>query len=307
MLPLSIGIKELNYVVMIERPIDMGKTSIILSILDNILIIIFMLTVDVDYIACVSFLMLKEIIYFILALKRLKINIISIRPTLRGAARYIRFGLLPMLTVLMMEINYKADVVFLEWLDINKADIGIYTLGVSLAQRIWTIPDALKDILLSKLAKGKTKDEVCKVTRINFFIVSIFSVLLMITGNNIISILYGEEYSNAYEIIIILLIGIVGMIFYKTVYSYNVILGEQWKNFILLGIAALTNVILDIFLIPEIGVFGAAISSTLSYFICGVCFLNDFCKKTNTRYREMMLITSHDISSIKFLLGIKRA
>ena len=306
MLPLSIGIKELNYVVMIENPISINKTSIVLSVMDNVIVIIFMLAVEVDYIACILLLVIKEVVYFAFAIKRLDINFLTIRPTLNGASRYIRFGFLPMLTVLMMEINYKADVLLLEWLNINKADIGVYTLGVSLAQRIWMIPDAMKDILLSKLAKGKNKDEVCKVTRINIFIVAIFSMFLAIVGRLIIELLYGEEYSEAYTIILTLLVGIFGMIFYKSVYSYNVIQGDRWKNFIFLGVAASVNVFLDVFLIPEIGIWGAAIASTLSYSICGLFFLNDFCKKTTTGYYEMIFITKRDILSITKLLGIKR-
>ena len=305
LVPFAIGTKELNYVVMIERPKDRNVSSILLSVFDIILVLFFILVIPVSYLSCIALLIIKECIYFIIAVKRLNIDVLKIRPTLRGAGPYIRFGILPMLTVIMMEINYKADVVFLEWFSISKAEIGVYTLGVSLAQKIWMIPDAMKDILLSKLAKGRTKDEVCKVTRISLAVVILFAICMVVLGKLFVDILYGSEYSDAYEILLILLIGIVGMVFYKTIYSYNVIQGRRVRNLVLLSIAALLNIVMDLIFIPISGTIGAAVASTISYFLCGVCFLIDFCKKTDTEYRDMLIINNDDIQSFKSFFAVK--
>jgi O-antigen/teichoic acid export membrane protein len=105
------------------------------------------------------------------------------------------------------------------------AQIGIYSLGALLANRLWMIPDALKDILLSKLTNGRTVKEVAKVTRISFFITILFCITAVIFGKLIIWLLYGDEFSNAYFVTMVLLAGILGMVFYKMVYSYNVVNG----------------------------------------------------------------------------------
>lgn len=78
------------------------------------------------------------------------------------------------------------------------------------------------------------------------------------------------------------------------------------KNLILLGAAAVSNIIMDIIFIPGTGMFGAALASTVSYFLCGLCFLIDFCRKTDTRYKDMILITKKDVELVKTVIYRKR-
>ena len=212
---------------------------------------------------------------------------------------YIKYGIVPMLTVILMEINYKVDIIMLDRFYVSTTDIGIYSLGVMLAQKIWIITDALKDILLSKLAKGRTVDEVSKVTRISLFITILIIIGVICFGKPFIVLLYGKEYSGSYLVTLIIMAGVVGMVFYKMVYSYNVVNGHKNINLILLGIAALLNIIVNIVAIPHLGSLGAALASLVSYSICGIAFLMYFCIKTQTPIRNMLLINKNDIKMIK--------
>lgn len=204
-----------------------------------------------------------------------------------------------MITVILMEINYKVDVIMLDWFHIAKSDIGVYSIGVMLAQKLWTIPDALKDILLSKLAKGKTSTEVSKVTRISFAVTLLTVIGMVIFGKPLILLMYGPEYSGAYSITLIILAGVLGMVFYKMVYSYNVVNGHKKVNLVFLSIAAGLNVIVNAIMIPQIGTYGAAIASLISCSACGLVFLFYFCKKTNTPIKYMIFLQKEDMQLLK--------
>lgn len=297
--PILMGIKQLNYVVLIENSKLRNTSNIKLDIFDIVLLAVLMVFTKANLVLCILFLIVKHLVFLFIAISNLQIKISDIRPTLKGIMPYIKYGIVPMLTVILMEINYKVDIIMLDRFYVSTTDIGIYSLGVMLAQKIWIITDALKDILLSKLAKGRTVDEVSKVTRISLFITILIIIGVICFGKPFIVLLYGKEYSGSYLVTLIIMAGVVGMVFYKMVYSYNVVNGHKNINLILLGIAALLNIIVNIVAIPHLGSLGAALASLVSYSMCGIAFLMYFCIKTQTPIRNMLLINKNDIKMIK--------
>ena len=207
-----------------------------------------------------------------------------------------------MITVILMEINYKVDVLMLDG-QVPTADIGVYSLGVQLAERLWLIPDALKDILLSKLTKGKGPDEVARITRISLAAMVACIILAILFGRFFIRLLFGAEYSGAYEIMLVILASVISMVFYKMVYSFNVANGHRVVNMVILGIAAIANVAINYMLIPSMGTMGAAVASLISYFVCGIAFLIYFVRKTNVSIFSMLFINRTDV---KQLIGLVR-
>lgn len=299
LVPIMYAIQQLNYVVLIERPKTRNSAQVLLDSIDIVIVAILMLALHASEKLCIVYLVARHVIHLIVAIINLKIPFFSIRPTVKNASKYIQYGWIPMITILFMEINYKADVIMMESYRVSRASIGIYSLGLTLAQKIWLIPDALKDILISKLSNGKNIQEVKKVSRLSLFVVLLLILVLIIIGKPLILMLYGNEYKDAYIVLIILLLGVVGMVFYKMVFSFNVVNGKRLMNMILLGIAAGINIIANIFLIPSLGMIGAAIASTVSYFFCGLLFLVVFCKQNSIKAKEMIVVGREDIKNLK--------
>ena len=120
-----------------------------------------------------------------------------------------------------------------------------------------------------------------------------------INGNGAYSLCStGEEYSGAYRVFINISLGVIGMVFYKMIYAYNIVNGHKNINFILLFTAALSNVILNYFLIQSMSINGAAIASMISYLVCGISFLVYFVITTKTNPKELLFIKKDDIKSL---------
>ena len=148
-------------------------------------------------------------------------------------------------------------------------------------------------------AKKEIMKEVAKVIRLNLA-VSIFMVIgVALVSKPFVSIVYGSEYIGADLITTIMLSGVIGMIFYKMVYSYNISLGKRMVNLIILGVAAIVNVIGNYFLIPVLGIYGAALVSVVSYTLCGVCFLIYFHRITNVPYKNILFVQKSDVAMVK--------
>ena len=163
----------------------------------------------------------------------------------------------------------------------------------------------MKDILLSKLCKGKGGEEVAKVIRLNLAIAILAVVFVALISKPFVALVYGSEYVGADVITTIMLTGIIGMIFYKMVYSYNISQGKRLVNLIFLGVAATANVIGNIILIPIMGIYGAALTSVVSYMLCGICFLIYFHHVSHVPYWQMLFVQRSDFVMIKRFLAKK--
>lgn len=298
LIPASIAAKELNYAVMIENPKVRNATQIGLEIFDILFLAALFLLTKANYFYCILFLLVRGAASLILAIQNLHVPLKTMRPTFHGIGKYVAYGFVPMLTLILMEINYKVDILMLEWMGITKADIGIYSLGVMLGQKLWLISDALRDILTSKLAGGRTKEEVCRITRLSLWVTFAFVVGMAALGRPLIRFFYGAEFSGAYTVFLNISLGVLGMVFYKMIYAFNVVNGHKNVNFALLFTAAVINVALNFFFIRRWSINGAAIASTVSYTVCGLSFLIYFVCKTKTPPRDLLLIKKQDVTEL---------
>ncbi len=77
-----------------------------------------------------------------------------------------KFGCFAMLTKLLIELNYRIDVLMLK-LFVPYAEIGLYSVGSKLAQYVWLIPDAFKEVIYARTAKSDAVNEIKFVMKLN--------------------------------------------------------------------------------------------------------------------------------------------
>ncbi len=302
LIPIMMATRQFYYLVMIERPKLKNLYAIILEVFDVLFVAFLLLFTEANYLICVLFLIIKNTVALIISFANLKIKPQDIRPTFKGIMPALQYGIIPMITIMLMEVNYKIAIIMLEWFSIPNGEIGVYSLGIMLAQKLWIIPDALKDVLTSKLSKGKSAEEVCRITRISLWAVVACVAVASIIGKPIIPLMFGSEYSGAYAVFLSIVIGVIGMVFYKMIYAYNVVNGRRVNNFIYLCVSCVSSVVLNCITIPRFGIRGAGLTSTISYTLCGICFLIDFCKATDTKLTNMLLIQKEDIQLFRNVL-----
>lgn len=304
LMSIAFMIKQFEFLVLIERSKIRNILNICLNIFDIFFVGLLYVCTDANYFYAALFLICQQSFYVLLACWGLRVSFKDIRPCFpKESIKYIKFGILPMLTTLMLTFNYKIDIIMLEKLEISSAQIGIYSVGTFLAEKIWLIPDTLKDILLSRLAAGKKADEVALVSRMSATITLACVFCMILLGKPFIYLCYGEEYMGAYKVMIVVLIGVLAMVYYKMIYSYNVINKKQIRNFIMLAVSAVINIILNLILIPPLGNMGAGVASLISYIICGALFIITFSIETKIAIYNLLFIKISDLKRVKKLLS----
>lgn len=215
-------------------------------------------------------------------------------------------GIVYALALFVLQLNYKVDIVLLENM-VSASDLGIYSVGVTLAELIWQVPAAVGVVLFARSANSKTDQEAsnrsAKLLRISWIPLMISSLIFWIGAPFFVSLLYGSDFILAGNVIRLLLPGIVLMVLFKIL---NADLAGRGRPLFALKIYIVTltiNVILNLILIPDYGINGAAIASSISYLVGALLFSIAYHKHTGISYRLLFIITKEDIDMIKDTLG----
>ena len=167
LMPVEAYIKQLNYIVLVEHPKRRNCSSLIISLSEIVLLAVIWMFFEASVVTVLAYYVCVVLTNLIISYINLRYSPLKIRFSLKRILEFIKFGYIPMLVFLCMSINYKIDIQMLKWYNnVSYADIGIYGTGVALASKVWLIPDAIKDILLSRLVKGKHENEAA--TKVGF-------------------------------------------------------------------------------------------------------------------------------------------
>lgn len=295
--PILSGTRFVNYAILVENPKRRNNAYLLQCIAEVALVLVAYIIWKPSLIFLLVFIVVKELITFILSLLSANFSIKKFKLTFSCIITYVKYGYVSMIAGLLVTLNYRVDILMLEG-KVLLADIGVYSVGVNLAEKIWLLPDIIKNIMISHLSKGKGDDEVAKVLRVSTFFTLVAIILVAAFGKPIINLLFGLEYEGAYLLTLILLCGILGMMYQRLIYSYNIVNGDRMVNVAYLLIACIMNVILNYFLIPYWGVTAAALSSVVSYNLCGLLFVRFFQKKSSISYKQILFVQKEDFDFI---------
>lgn len=304
--PIMIYNKNISYITMIEEPNQKNTIEMIINFAELLFVIFLYIVYPASFMMGILIIVFKDILMAVIYSLRWKNRVFNGNRDLNGwIIKIIKFGAFPMLALLMTTLNYRVDVIMLDG-KVSDSQIGIYSVGVMLAERIWLIPDAMKEVMVSKVSKGKGVEEVALVIRVCNTVCMLVALVVAALGYPFINILFGKDYCGAYPVTLILLIGVFFMIYYKMIASYNIVIGKQIVNFLFLGISVIGNVAANYILIPLLGIYGAGIASVISYGICSVLFFTNFAKSEHIPINTLLFATPSDFKRFKLKLNKER-
>lgn len=289
--------KITSFVFMIENPNKTNFITLITNIIQCLFIIVCMCLSSEILLVGVLFYVIGCVIRSVYFIKKLPFKFDIKLFKLEVLWSYVKFGFFPMLALLLTTLNYRLDVIMLkQYSTIAISQIGIYSIGMGLSEKCLLIPDALKEVLLSKLAKGKKEEEVAKVMRVCFWASVMTAIIIQLLGKVVINVLYGEGYNGAENVTYIAVWGTTFMVFFKMISQYNVIQHRQHLNVLFLLISIAANFSINLLLIPRLGINGAAIATVIGYTISSFIFLMSFKKVSGISFSKMIFIQKEDIS-----------
>lgn len=180
----------------------------------------------------------------------------------------VKLGIAYSLSLFVLTLNYRIDIVVLERMA-PSGDIGLYAVGVQLAELLWQIPLALNVVIFSYSATGKDFGEsinrTLKVLKYSLVVAVCCSIIILLLAPLIITLLYGQAFLGSVSVTRILIPGVIFALVFKLLHADLAARGRPLVAFPIFFGTAITNVVLNIILIPEYGINGVAFASTVTY------------------------------------------
>ncbi len=297
--PFMVYNRVIAYISLVEMPNRKNLIESLTYVAELLLVIVLWCCAPASFAIGVAVIAFKDVVMSVVYTIQWRNKLFAAGDSVKNwVLKVLKFGFFPMLSVLMTTLNYRVDVIMLEG-KVSDAAIGVYSIGVSLAERVWLIPDAMKGVLVSNVAKGKGPEEVAYVIRICNTVCLCLILGLVVLGEIFITLVFGVEYAGAYQVTLILLIGAVFMVYYKMIAAYNIVLGKQRISFLFLFISVVGNVLANWILIPKMGIYGAGFASVISYSICSLMFVVYFIRMTKIPLSHMLILSASDFKKLK--------
>lgn len=287
-----------------------NKLNIIDRVLTLILLAIFIFTTKSAYWVIVSnmiaSLITLIIISFILFIKFK--NKIAFSVSL--FKEMIKYGIRSQIGNAIQILNYRLDVFIIQYF-LTLSDVGIYSNAAVLGETLWKVSSSIATVVLPMTTNSKDKlgikDFINKVTRVTFTIILIGAIVLGAISKPLITLLFKKDFSSGSEALMLLIPGISIFSVCNILSNYLAGIGKIEKNIVASSAGCIATVILDIILIPRMGINGASIATSISYIISTFVTVYYYVKVTKSSLKDMFIIKKEDIMDIKNrVLGLKK-
>jgi len=302
--PIQVLANQLSFMIMVEDVKFKNTIFFTARITNTLITILAFYTMNRTIMVSLALVVVGDLITVVMALYRMKRMPNPFRADLKFAAKIVPFGIVSMITTLMVTLNYRVDVLMMGYLfGVPDVEIGYYSLGVSLSEYGWLIPDAFREVLFSRTAKDDAIGEVTMSMKVNLYLTFMMIAGILLLGKPVIWLLAGAEYLPAYPVTVLLIAGIIPMSYFKIIGTLLLAQGKKYTYLGMLTLSVVANMICNMFTIPLWGKMGAAAASVVSYTVAGGCFLVYYLKTYQIPARDVFVFKPEELARLKAILG----
>lgn len=191
----------------------------------------------------------------------------SLRVNLRKIYSVLNLGMRGQLGNLATFFNYRLDVFIVNYF-FDTAQVGLYAVGVLVAEGLWQIPHAAALTLFPRTARTRNQgatEFTCLVIRHVLLVACVSGAAMALLSPWVIPLVFGARFSPSVPVIWWILPGTIALSVSKVICAD--LAGRSRPEFssicALLSLAV--TVSLDLLLIPRMGINGAALASSIAY------------------------------------------
>ena len=186
-------------------------------------------------------------------------------------------------------------------------EVGYYSVAMAMIQALWYLPTAISQVLIPHISRRNNQagDQLTpRLSRFGFAVSLLGAILMALLGYPVIRALFGNVFMPAVPALLLLLPGAVVYTLAKMLAGDLIGRGLP-KYAMYISIATLVvNVVVNIILIPRMGILGAAIASSLTHGCTGILFLMAFIRESKLRTSDVLWMKRGDFREI--LANVKR-
>jgi O-antigen/teichoic acid export membrane protein len=216
-------------------------------------------------------------------------------PSVSRIMETIRYSIKAHISGIAGFLNRRQDFVLLGILS-TAADVGIYSVGTAISELLWNIPGSIANPIVARSiqeSEEKGARLAAQAARVVLLLMLGAALLLAVLVKPLISLVYTPLFAKAAIVYLLLAPGSVLYGVGSSLLNYLVAHGRLYPR-MALGVT-LTNVVLNLALIPKFGIYGAAVSSTVSYSMGGLYLTWQFLRHSGLGWSSVFLPRTSDV------------
>lgn len=292
----------LNIFLGIQDVVKYNQINVIDKFLSLALLVLFLLVTANPTVAIISILIAAIIIsvwqlYYLIVKSR-----IAPRVDQSLMKEMLGYGLKAQIGNVIQRLNYRLDVFLLNfYLPIEQ--VGIYGIAVVLGETLWGVSGSIATIVFPIASSSTDKKSLItftnQITRFSLTLIIGFATLLAIVSKPLITFWFGPGFSEAAVALLWLLPGISIFSISNILANYLAGVGLVAKNIYSSVISGGITIVLNITLIPQIGINGASIATSLSYIVFTLMTLAFYIHYTQARIGDILFLKGSDLDLVK--------
>lgn len=150
----------------------------------------------------------------------------------------------------------------------SDADVGLYALAVSLIELTNIATDAVATVVVRRQVTDSLADSAtftARVIGLTAVLAAAAAAALVLAGWLLIPTVYGEDFSGSVPALVALAPGVVALAAVRSAGGYLIRLDRPWTVTALAVGALGVNVVLNLLLIPDWGIVGAGVATSIAY------------------------------------------
>ncbi|WP_027378842.1 MATE family efflux transporter [Chryseobacterium daeguense] len=205
------------------------------------------------------------------------------------------YGWKTQLSGFLQFLNNRLSFYFLEYFK-GIVSVGIFSIGVAFSEAVWTVSRSLSVVLYADVVNNKNTNEAIEKTkvslRISFLITLLFIIIMLLMPSQVYSMIFGKDFSQTKEIVLLLSPGILAIATSNIVGYYFAGINKLRILNVKSMIGLVFTVISSFYIIPRWGIPGACVITSVSYILSSALLFWRFYKITDFHIRDFILSKS---------------
>jgi len=258
-----------------------------------------------------------EIVYSAIFASMFLINLILIHqcyasvefPNLKFVNIAFKYGVKSWTNNIVNQLIYRADLLLIAYF-LGLKEVGLYSIALLLVEKSWfftaAISNALFPILRAEGARNGTL-LTSRIVRFSVFFSFVFSLMLILSAHKLLPLIFGEAFIQSVSPLLWLLPGTIALTVPKILVTQFAALNKMELAVFSSSPALIVNILLNLILIPYLGLQGAAIGTSISYVIYCCLSIGFFKKLTDVPTKDLLIMNRGDwVDLVSFLKMVIR-
>jgi O-antigen/teichoic acid export membrane protein len=204
----------------------------------------------------------------------------------------------------IIQLNYRIDILLLQELS-TMEQVGFYSLGVSIAEKLWQLPLAIGVVLMSRTANATDQDVInvttAKLVRVSILATLLASLFIFFLAPALVPAIWGEEFRASITTVQYILPGILFISVYRVLNSRLAGIGKPQVSIYVFAPALVLNIVLNLWWIPVYDAFGAVLATNVSYTLGTLAYIFVYAKIVKMPVLEIFAFRKSDFDFLKVM------